>query len=105
MIRSLTVFEDVVKTICTTNCAWSATVRMVGALVEHLGEPALGAPAGLFGRTFPTPEARADAGGRFYTDVVRAGYRGRYLHSLATSVAEGSLDLAGLDTPRFRTTR
>lgn len=38
MIRSPTVFEDVVKTICTTNCAWSATIRMVSALVEHLGE-------------------------------------------------------------------
>ena len=29
LLRSPTVFEDVVKTICTTNCAWSATVRMV----------------------------------------------------------------------------
>ncbi|MGH2651721.1 MAG: DNA-3-methyladenine glycosylase family protein, partial [Actinomycetota bacterium] len=29
MVRSPTVFEDVVKTICTTNCAWSATRRMV----------------------------------------------------------------------------
>ena len=37
MMASPTVFEDVVKTICTTNCAWSGTVRMVGALVEHLG--------------------------------------------------------------------
>ena len=33
-MRSQTVFEDVVKTICTTNCAWSGTVRMVTALVE-----------------------------------------------------------------------
>src|SRR6266545_4239225 len=39
MIRSPTVFEDVVKTICTTNCTWTATVRMVSALVEQLGEP------------------------------------------------------------------
>lgn len=37
MVRSPTVFEDVVKTICTTNCAWSAMRRMVHALVEHLG--------------------------------------------------------------------
>ncbi len=37
MIRSGTVFEEVVKTICTTNCAWSATVRTTTALVEHLG--------------------------------------------------------------------
>ena len=46
MMRSPAVFEDVVKTVCTTNCAWSATERMVGALVEHLGEPAPGAPPG-----------------------------------------------------------
>ncbi|MFL5847427.1 MAG: hypothetical protein ACJ76R_00615, partial [Solirubrobacteraceae bacterium] len=31
LLRSPTVFEDVVKTVCTTNCAWSGTVRMVTA--------------------------------------------------------------------------
>ncbi len=35
MIRGATVFEDVIKTFCTTNCAWSATIRMTNALVEH----------------------------------------------------------------------
>ena len=58
LLRSPTVFEDVVKTICTTNCTWSATVRMVSALVESLGEPGAGAD-GPFGRAFPTPEAMA----------------------------------------------
>jgi 3-methyladenine DNA glycosylase/8-oxoguanine DNA glycosylase len=99
MIRSPTVFEDVVKTICTTNCAWSATQRMVGALVEHLGEPAAGAPTdGPYGRAFPTPEAMAAAGEDFYRDVVRAGYRGPYLISLAGSVADGTIDLEELGT-------
>jgi N-glycosylase/DNA lyase len=42
MLRSPTVFEDVVKTICTTNCTWSATVRMTTALVENLGVEAPG---------------------------------------------------------------
>jgi 3-methyladenine DNA glycosylase/8-oxoguanine DNA glycosylase len=97
MIRSPTVFEEVVKTVCTTNCAWSATERMVAALVEHLGEPAAGAPpTGVRGRTFPTPEAMASAGEDFYRDVVRAGYRGPYLIKLATSVADGSVDLEAL---------
>ena len=53
LVRSPTVFEEVVKTICTTNCAWSATERMVGALVEHLGEPAVGVRDGPYGRAFP----------------------------------------------------
>lgn len=98
MIRSQTVFEEVVKTVCTTNCTWSATERMVGALVEHLGKRAPGAPpSGVEGRAFPTAEAMAEADGSFYRDVARAGYRGAYLRSLAASVAGGSLDLQQLE--------
>jgi 3-methyladenine DNA glycosylase/8-oxoguanine DNA glycosylase len=88
MLRSPTVFEDVVKTVCTTNCAWSGTVRMVTALVEHLGAE---------GRAFPTPAAMAEAGDDFYKDVARAGYRGPYLRAIAAAVADGSLDLEALD--------
>jgi 3-methyladenine DNA glycosylase/8-oxoguanine DNA glycosylase len=95
LLRSPTVFEDVVKTICTTNCTWSATVRMVTALVENLGEP--GAEAeGPFGRAFPTPGAMARKNSAFYTATVRAGYRGAYLQALAKSVASGTLDLEAL---------
>jgi N-glycosylase/DNA lyase len=96
LLRSSTVFEDVVKTVCTTNCAWSATVRMTTALVDHLG---LEAPDGR--RAFPTPAAMAEAGEEFYRDVVRAGYRGAYLRSLAESVAEGGLDLEALEDPEL----
>ena len=96
LLRSPTVFEDVVKTICTTNCAWSATVRMTTALVDHLGPEA---PDGR--RAFPTPAAMAAAGETFYRDVVRAGYRGAYLRSLAQSVVGGRLDLEALDDPEL----
>jgi 3-methyladenine DNA glycosylase/8-oxoguanine DNA glycosylase len=92
MLRSPTVFEDVVKTICTTNCAWSATVRMTTALVEQLG---LEAPGG--GHAFPTPAAMAEASEDFYRATVRSGYRGAYLRSLAADVANGSLDLEALN--------
>jgi 3-methyladenine DNA glycosylase/8-oxoguanine DNA glycosylase len=94
MMRSASAFEDVVKTICTTNCTWSATVRMVSALVEHLGVRAPGAPpTGPAGRAFPTPAAMAGADDEFYTGVVRAGYRGAYLRRLAQDVADGTIDL------------
>jgi 3-methyladenine DNA glycosylase/8-oxoguanine DNA glycosylase len=99
LLRSPTVFEDVVKTICTTNCTWSATVRMVSAIVEHLGAPAAGVSPGPFGRAFPTPEAMAEAGEDFYKDVARAGYRGAYLRALAASVADAELDLEALTAP------
>jgi 3-methyladenine DNA glycosylase/8-oxoguanine DNA glycosylase len=97
LVRSPTIFEEVVKTICTTNCSWSATGRMIRALVEHLGERATGSPtSGPHGRAFPTPEAMAQAGEDFYRDVVKAGYRGRYLISLSKSIAEGAVDLEAL---------
>jgi N-glycosylase/DNA lyase len=97
MIRSATVFEEVVKTVCTTNCTWSATQRMVGALVEHLGEKAPGAPAeGPGGRAFPTAEAMAEAPEKWYREVARAGYRGAYLRTLAASVAAGEVELEEL---------
>jgi 3-methyladenine DNA glycosylase/8-oxoguanine DNA glycosylase len=96
MLRSPTVFEEVVKTICTTNCTWSATVRMVSALVEHLGEPAPGVTDGPLGHAFPTPEAMALKNSAFYAETVKAGYRGAYLRSLARSVASGKLDLEAL---------
>ena len=99
MVRSATVFEEVVKTVCTTNCTWSATERMVGALVAHLGTAAPGAPAeGPYGRAFPTPAAMAEAPESWYRDVARAGYRGAYLRALAAAVASGELELEELAT-------
>lgn len=97
-MRGATVFQDVVTTICTTNCAWSGTVRMVGALVEHLGEPTgegcrVDEPDP---RAFPTPAAMAAAPDAFYRDIARAGYRGAYLRTLARAVAAGDLDLESL---------
>ncbi|CAA9452962.1 MAG: hypothetical protein AVDCRST_MAG80-2505 [uncultured Rubrobacteraceae bacterium] len=98
MVRGSTVFEDVIKTLCTTNCSWSATIRMVSALVEHLGERAPEAPpAGPWGLAFPTARAMSEAGEEFYREVARAGYRGKYLISLSRSVADGDLDLESLD--------
>jgi len=95
MLRSPTAFEDVVKTVCTTNCAWSATVRMVNALVSELGEPAIGGEGPLT-HAFPTPLAMADAPESYYRETVRAGYRGAYLRQLASMVAGGELDLEAL---------
>ena len=92
MLRPPTVFEAVVKTICTTNCAWSATIRMTRALVDNLGAAA----AGGHGRAFPTPAAMAEQPDSFYKEIVRAGYRGAYLRSLAAAVAEGSVEVEEL---------
>ncbi len=102
LLRSATAFEDVVRTICTTNCAWSATERMIAALVAHLGTPAavsrtprarsVGTPA-WEGRAFPTAAQIAGADDAFFKVIVRAGYRGRYLRAIARAVVAGEVDL------------
>jgi 3-methyladenine DNA glycosylase/8-oxoguanine DNA glycosylase len=94
MLRGPTVFEDVVKTICTTNVAWTGTVRIVTAIVDTLGAEA---PGGA--HAFPAPAAMAAAGDDFYREVARAGYRGAYLRKLADDVASGVLDLEELNDP------
>ena len=99
MMRCQTVFEDVVKTICTTNCTWSGTIRMVEGIVRHLGELAPDAPEDdLPYRAFPTPATMAEADPRLYRDVARCGYRGAYLQTLARSVVAGEIDLEAMAT-------
>lgn len=99
ILRSPTAFEDVVRTICTTNCAWSATERMIGALVGHLGtavneRPPIG--CGVWnGRAFPSAAQIAGADETFFREIARAGYRGPYFQALARAVAAGELDLEG----------
>lgn len=88
MLRSPTVFEDLVKMICTTNCSWALTEKMVTGLVENLGRESNDSY-----RTFPTPEAMALMPLKFYVNEVRAGYRSAYLKELADRVASGELDV------------
>jgi len=88
MLRSPTVFEDLVKMICTTNCSWGLTDKMVKNLVDSLGRESKDGR-----RTFPTPEAMALMPLKFYVNEVRAGYRAAYLKELADRVAGGELNV------------
>ncbi len=90
LLRSPTVFEDLVKMICTTNCSWALTDKMVTGLVQNLGRESHNGR-----RAFPTPEAMALMPLRFYANEVRAGYRAPYLKELAERVASGSLNVEG----------
>jgi 3-methyladenine DNA glycosylase/8-oxoguanine DNA glycosylase len=96
MLRSPTVWEDVVKTLCTTNCSWSLTTTMVRALVTRLGEPAAGAERDPLANAFPTPAAMAEQDERFYREVVRSGYRAPHFVTLSRMVTDGIIDLEAL---------
>lgn len=86
LLRSPTVFEDMVKTLCTTNCSWALTKKMVRNLVETLGDG-----TGKV-RSFPNATALASVSEKFYRDEIRAGYRSPYFLELAEAVAIGTLD-------------
>lgn len=87
MLASPSVFEDVVKTICTTNCSWSGTIRMTQALAD------------LGGGAFPEAELLAQTPDAWYRDAARMGYRGAYVKAIARDVAAGALDLESLLDP------
>lgn len=98
LLRSPTVYEDLVKSITTTNCSWALTTKMVKELVNNLGREAADGR-----RAFPTPEAMAAQPVEFYRNVVRAGYRSEYLKELAGRVASGELDVESWLTSELST--
>src|SRR5690606_1448125 len=84
LLRSATVYEDLIKTLCTTNCSWALTKKMVENLVGSLGEEtATGAKA------FPTAAAMAEMDETFYRREIKAGYRSPYFVEIAEAVASG----------------
>lgn len=87
LLRSPTVWEDLARTLATTNCSWALTRQLVTRLVASLGATG---PAGE--RAFPTPEAVLAAGVGHLREVVRAGYRSASFVALARSAAAGVPD-------------
>ena len=87
LLRSPTVFEDLVKTLCTTNCSWALTKNMTRNLVEKLG-----AETSDGKRAFPTAEAMANVTEDFYRTEIRAGYRSAYFAELAEKIASGKIN-------------
>jgi N-glycosylase/DNA lyase len=88
LLRSPTVFEDLVKTICTTNCSWALTKKMVINLVEKLGDETADGR-----KSFPTPEKIAEMPVEFYREEIRCGYRAPYFPELANKILSGELDV------------
>ena len=93
LLRAPTLWEDVVKTICTTNVSWRNTVSMVQRLVAQLGAPLAADPARC---AFPTPQQVAAVDPALFDKEIRLGYRNGYVIQLAQEIAEGRRDLEAL---------
>lgn len=100
VLRSPTLFEDVVKTILTTNTLWGATKRMNLNLIKQYG-PSLDGETEK--RAFPSPVEIAASSPEVLKDAVRVGYRAPAIHELAVRVASGELDLESLKTSTLPT--
>lgn len=109
LLRSPTVWEDLAKTLLTTNTTWAQTRNMVRRLTA-LGPPAPeGAGGGGDGAdgapptAFPPPERVAELAPEELGERIGAGYRGPYLHALAHRIAGGELDVETWADPALPT--
>jgi 3-methyladenine DNA glycosylase/8-oxoguanine DNA glycosylase len=100
VLRSPTVFEDVIKTILTTNTLWGATRNMTRKIVNEFGAP-LGGQAEK--RAFPSPMSIAAGSPEILKEKVRVGYRAPAIHQLAVRVTSGELNLESLKTSTLPT--
>jgi 3-methyladenine DNA glycosylase/8-oxoguanine DNA glycosylase len=100
LLRSPTVFEDVIKTILTTNTLWGATINMARKLVNEFGAPLEGQGDK---RAFPSPASIAAGSPEILKEKVRVGYRAPAIHQLAVRVASGELDLESFKTSTLPT--
>jgi 3-methyladenine DNA glycosylase/8-oxoguanine DNA glycosylase len=98
LLRAPTVFEDVVKMICTTNCSWALTENMVGNLTTKLGT-SLGDSI----YSFPTPKVLSGVKESFLRKEIKLGYRSPYILELAQRIAGGKLDLESWRTSSLPT--
>jgi 3-methyladenine DNA glycosylase/8-oxoguanine DNA glycosylase len=98
LLRSPSVFEDVVKMICTTNCSWSLTETIVGNLVGELGIPFDDSQ-----NCFPSAEALTSTTDRFLRKAIRAGYRSPYILEFAEKVANKKIDVERWRSPGLST--
>ena len=99
VLRSPTFFEDVLKTILTTNTLWAATKRMNLNLIAAFGEPL----AGTEYKAFPAPARIAASSPNALRADIRVGYRAPYIHELAVRVASGDLDIESYKTSSLPT--
>ncbi len=85
LLLSPTVWEDLAKTLLTTNIQWSGTLQMCRRLT------ALGERLADGENCFPTAAQVAALPLKELSGHIRAGYRAPCLHEMATRIAEGQL--------------
>ncbi len=91
LLRSQTMFEDVVKMLFTTNCSWALTKIQTTNLVQKLGTKV---SDGTY--SFPPPELIAAKSERWLRKELSCGYRAPYLLELCRNIANNRLEIESL---------
>ena len=94
VLRSPSLFEDVIRTILTTNTLWKHTLRMCHELTTRYGDPS---PCEPELHAFPTAQRLAQVDEPTLREECRMGYRAPYVNELAKRVASGELNLEELN--------
>jgi 3-methyladenine DNA glycosylase/8-oxoguanine DNA glycosylase len=81
MLRGATAFEDLVKTVCTTNCDWRNTKRMCDGLCK------------LAGGNFPVAETILKYSPKELSRKIPLGYRARTILEISDKTANGELNI------------
>ena len=101
LLRSPTLWEDIVKTIATTNVTWGNTKGMIQRLVDQLGTPF---PLNPALHAFPTPAQVAAADPALFRTDIRMGYRNAYVQELAKAIVAGERDVEVLKQAKLSAT-
>ncbi len=80
ILRSASLFEDINKTILTTNTLWGATKSMTRKMVVNYGAAH---PENPEWKTFPSPAALAKVSVEEWNANIRVGYRAPFLSRLS----------------------
>ena len=94
LMRSATMFEDVIKTVTSCNVRWPGTIDMNAALCARVGHAS---PSGV--HAFPTPEQLAKKSPSWLRSRCSVGYRDQRIIDLARLFAKDKIPQAWLEDP------
>ena len=93
LLRSASMTENIIKTLCATNVNWTQAVKMINRIAQ------LGPHVPHFRNltAWPTPREILKAGERYLNEVCRLGYRTESILAFCHAVGDGRFDPESLD--------
>jgi len=103
MLRCGSLWEDMVKMLCTTNCTWRLTQIMTENLVTKLGSNSKIKKPGEITSAFPVAKDIANQTENYLRSEIKMGYRAPYLLEFSKAIVSGDLDLSEFEDTSLET--